>query len=146
MNLKLALLSASKPSVIDDLGNGHGTVLYNHHIKEVSVIESNDTEGGGSSVTVTTDDDKNATGKRWQYDSLRVEYPTTANHIFETLIGEVYPVDVQQKLYNDYQAAAFGLSDDDEAETKYKAFLKDRIALKSMVKADCESNNIPESI
>lgn len=97
-------------------------------------------------MTVTTDDDKNATGKRWQYDSLRVEYPTTANHIFETLIGEVYPVDVQQKLYNDYQAAAFGLSDDDEAETKYKAFLKDRIALKSMVKADCESNNIPESI
>ena len=58
----------------------------------------------------------------------------------------LWEVDVQQKLYNDYQAAAFGLSDDDEAETKYKAFLKDRIALKSMVKADCESNNIPESI
>ena len=144
MNLKLALLSVSKPSVIDDLNNGHGTVLYNHHIKEVSVIESTDTEGGSSTVTVTTDDDKNATGKRWQYDSLRVEYPTTANHIFETLISEVYPVDVQQKLYNDYQAAAFGLSD--EAETKYKAFLKDRIEMKKKVKADCESNNIPESI
>lgn len=58
-----------KPLVIDDLKNGQGTFHYNHNLKEVLVIED---ENGG--VTIT-EDEKKATGKRWQYDSLRVEFP-----------------------------------------------------------------------
>ena len=80
---------------------------------------------------------------------MRVEYPRTGNNILETLLTEKYPQDQQQKLVNDYQAAQLGILEDEEADNagaSYKAFLQDRKAIKAMVKADCVTYNIPDSI
>lgn len=132
-----------KPLVIDDLKNGQGTIHYNHNLKEVLVIEGED---GG--VTIT-EDKKKATGKRWQYDSLRVEFPRTRANIYATLLEARYPQDVQQKLLNDYQAAQMEILEDGEADAAiaaYKAFLNDRKAIKAMVTADCTEHNIPDDL
>lgn len=78
-----------------------------------------------------------------------MEYPKTANNITQTLLEAHYPQDVQQKLINDYQAAQMGILEDDEADAAiaaYRAFLSDRKAIKTMVKADCAANHIPDDL
>lgn len=141
--LTTGLLSKEKPIVIDDLKNGQGTILYNHNIHEVLLIE--DDNGG---ITITTNS-KKATGKMWMYDSLRVEYPKTRKNIYATLLEARYPQDVQQKLVNDYQAAQIGILEDEEAEeaeAAYTSFLRDRKAIKASVTEDCQENNIPDDL
>ena len=134
--LTIGLLTKEMPSVIDDLNNGQGTFLYNHNIKTVLV---NEDEHRGIEITT---DKKKATGTMLQYDSLRVEYPKTADNIFHTLLTAKYPVDTEIKLMNDYQSAELGLLPKD-AKLPYREFLKDRLEIRAMVEADCKQNNIP---
>lgn len=101
--LTTGLLAKTKPEVIDSLNNGQGTFLYNHNIKEVKVIA--DKEG---SIEITTDVER-ATGTMFQYDSVRVEYPKTADNIFSTLLTAKYPAKTESKLVNEYQSAMLGL-------------------------------------
>ena len=130
------LLAKTKPEVIDSLNNGQGTFLYNHNIKEVKVIA--DKEGG---IEITTDAER-ATGTMFQYDSVRVEYPKTADNIFSTLLTARYPAKTESKLVNEYQSAMLGLLAE-SAKSPYENFLKDRLAIREMVDADCETYNIP---
>lgn len=134
--LSKGLLAKENPVVIDDLNNGQGTFLYNHNIKEVSVVED---ENGGVSITLLEEE---ATGKMWQYDSVRVEYPKTADNIFSTLLTAKYPAKTESKLMNEYQSAVLGILSE-EAKIPYENFLRDRLAIRQMVDADCETNNIP---
>lgn len=134
--LTTKLLAKEKPAVIEDLNNGQGTFLYNHNIQEVLVVES---EMGG--VEITTDPDK-ATGTMYQYDSVRVEYPRTADHIFGTLLQAKYPTDRESKLVNEYQSAELGILSPDH-KVGYENFLRDRKAIREMVNADCNTLNIP---
>lgn len=101
--LSTGLLANERPNVIDPYNNGQGTVLYNHNITEVDVVVD---EMGG---VLITDDPKTATGKMYRYDSLRVEYPTTADNIFSTLLSAKYPANTESKLVNEYQSAMLGL-------------------------------------
>lgn len=87
-------------------------------------------------------DGEKPTGKMWQYDSLRVEYPKTADNIFGTLITAKYPAKTESKLVNEYQSAALGLMDE-SAKKPYEDFLKDRLAIRTMIDNDCETLNIP---
>lgn len=137
--LTTGLLSKEKPAVIDNLNNGQGTFLYNHNIKEVSVIESKD---GG---TVITTDTEKATGTMFQYDSVRVEYPKTADNIFSTLLTAKYSTKTENKLVNEYQSAVLGLLAPD-AKVPYENFLKDRLSIRSMIDTDCEALNIPADL
>ena len=144
LRLKTGLISIDKPQVIDDLRNGQSTFNYNHNIKEVEVEQN-----AGNTEAGEGEGSEPKKVKSWQYDSLRVEYPRTGNNILETLLTEKYPQNQQQKLVNDYQAAQLGILEDEEADNavaSYKAFLQDRKAIKSMVKADCVTYNIPDSI
>lgn len=133
------LLAEERPEVIENLHNGQGTVHYNHNIKEVLVKEN---EGGALEVVT---EEAEATGKRFQYDALRVEYPTTRNNILATLLNAKYDSNQESKLENDYNAAKEGILDE-SAKEPYLAFLRDRKALKEMVEADCEPLNIPNSL
>ena len=90
--LTTGLLAKTKPEVIDSLNNGQGTFLYNHNIKEVKVIA--DKEGG---IEITTDAER-ATGTMFQYDSVRVEYPKTADNIFSTLLTARYPAKTESNI------------------------------------------------
>lgn len=134
--LSIGLLTQTRPPVIDPYNNGQGTVLYNHNIVEVDVIKD---EMGG--VTIT-DNPETATGKMYQYDSLRVEYPTTADHIFSTLLSAKYPANTESKLVNEYQSAVLGLLPADYKKP-YEDFLRDRLAIREMVDSDCNALNIP---
>lgn len=134
--LSIGLLSETRPQVIDPYNNGQGTVLYNHNIVEVDVVK--DDMGG---VTIATDPET-ATGKMFQYDSLRVEYPTTADNIFSTLLSAKYPANTESKLVNEYQSAELGLLPK-EYKKPYEDFLRDRLAIRNMVDSDCTTLNIP---
>lgn len=134
--LTVGLLAKERPAVIDDLNNGHGAFLYNHNITTVLVKED---EYGGIEFPT---DKKESTGTMLQYDSLRVEYPKTADNIFHTLLAAKYPDDAEIKLLNDYQSAELGLLPKD-AKLPYEEFLKDRLAIRAMVEEDCKQNNIP---
>lgn len=136
--LTTGLLADSEPETIFDLKNGQSTFLYNHNVKEVPVIKD---ENG---VTVTTDE-KAATGTMFQYDSLRVEYPRTADNIFSTLITAKYPANRESKLVNEYQSAVLGLLDEN-AKLPYEDFLKDRLEIRKTVDADCKENKIPTDL
>jgi len=78
----------------------------------------------------------------WQDDSLRFEYPKTADNIFSTLLTARYPAKTESKLVNEYQSAALGLMDE-SAKKPYEDFLKDRLAIRAMIDNDCEALNIP---
>lgn len=134
--LTIGLLADEKPKVIYDLYNGQGTFLYNHNIKEVSVIKGDD-----GSVSIATEKEK-ATGKMYQYDSVRVEYPRTADNIFSTLLTAKYPAKTENKLLNEYQSAVLGLLDD-SFKKPYEDFLKERLAIRQMIDSDAETYNIP---
>lgn len=134
--LTVNLLAKEKPAVIENLNNGQGTFLYNHNIQEVMVVED---EMGG--VAITTDPDA-ATGTMYKYDSVRVEYPKTADNIFGTLLQAKYPSDRESKLLNEYQSAVLGILGAD-AKVGYENFLHDRVAIRNMVDADCSTLNIP---
>ncbi|MDH6308052.1 hypothetical protein M2451_002571 [Dysgonomonas sp. PFB1-18] len=134
--LTIGLLADEKPEVFFDLYNGQGTILYNHNIKEVLVIK--DEDGG----TVITTDSKKSNGKMFQYDSVRVDYPKTGDNIFSTLITAKYPPATESKLLNEYQSAVMGLLDKSRKKP-YENFLKDRLAIREQIEADCETSNIP---
>lgn len=134
--LSIGLLSDNSPEVIYDLNNGQGSFLYNHNIKEVSVIKD---ESGG--IAITSDTEK-ATGKMFQYDSVRCEYPKTADNIFATLLTAKYPAQRESKLVNEYQSAVLKLMDESYKQP-YMDFLADRLAVRNSVDADCVTNNIP---
>ena len=133
------LLAEERPEVIENLHNGQGTIHYNHNIKEVLVKE-----GEGGSLEIVSDQAE-ATGRRFQYDSLRVEYPTTRNNILATLLNAKYDANTENKLRNDYEAAKLGILDA-SLQQPYIDFLNDRKALKEQVEADCEPLNIPNSL
>ena len=134
--LNVGLLAESRPDVIFDYNNGQGSFLYNHNIVEVMVIKD-------ESVLVSeTDDESKSSGKMYKYDSVRCEYPRTANNIFATLLMSKYPSSIESKLINDYQAALLGFLDE-SYKAAYENFLKDRKAIKAMVDADCKTLNIP---
>jgi hypothetical protein len=137
--LSIGLLSENRPDSIFDYKNGQGSFLYNHNIKEVMVIKD---ENGNISVT---DDDSKKTGTMFQYDSVRCEYPRTADNIFLTLLTAKYSENKQTKLINEYQSAELGLMDSSYKDN-YEAFLKDRISIRDMVDADCKTLNIPDSL
>ncbi len=135
--LVTGLLAKEKPEVFKDLNNGQGTIHYNHNIVEVLVIVD---ENGNITIT---DDPEKATGKMWQYDSLRVEYPKTADNVFATLITAKYPANTESKLQNEYNSAVLGILPE-EAKAPYIAFLNDRLTLHQMVEDDFANINTAE--
>lgn len=137
--LTQGLLSTERPVAFYDLHNGQGTKLYNHNIQEVNVIED---ANGGVEVTI---DPEAATGTRFRYDSLRVEYPVCGDNIFRTLINAKYGTDKENKLRNEYESAELDLLDVSHKEP-YIAFLRDRLSIQTMIDQDCEANNVPLSI
>ncbi len=134
--LSVGIFSDKRPETFQDLKNGQGSFLYNHNIKEVLVIEDED-----GSFTITNKA-KQSTGKKFQYDSLRCEYPRTGDNVFATLLSETYPPQKESQLLNEYKSAEIGLLDESYKQP-YEDFLQHRIELRAMVEADCLTHKIP---
>lgn len=141
--LTTELLAKEKPTVIDDLNNGQGTFLYNHNIREVDLVVDGD--GGAPRVATTKKEKAAATEKGYLYDSVRVEYPKTADNIYSTLLSAKYPANTESKLQNEYNSAVLGLLEE-SAKEPYVAFLTDRLAIRKKVDEDCANLNIPTDL
>ncbi len=130
--LSLGLLTETeqKPAVFEDLHNGQQTKLYNHKIKKVWVKY-----GDQGEVLDIKDEETEGYEQRWQYDSLRVEYPVDADNTFKTLLNAKYGKDKEIQMQNEYQSAVLGILPDSYKEP-YEAFLTERFALKQMIEDD----------
>ena len=123
--LKQGVHTSSVQPTFDVIDRIKGTTLYNfnQHFSEVE-------QEGGEKVQEN------------EYNSLRVDYPINANHIFETLITELYPNNEEQKLLNDYNAALAKIEPEDKKQP-YLDFLEVRKQMRALVDSDCTINNIP---
>jgi len=125
----VGLLSIERPIVLFDLHNGQGTKLYRHNINEVDIVED---EHGGIHKAAPGEI---PTGRGFEYDELRVEYPANANEAFKTLINAKYGTDRESQLQNEYNSAVLGILDESYKEP-YVAFLNERISLRAMIDED----------
>ena len=131
--LSTGLLADARPDVIVKLNNGQGTFLFNCNMNQVEVEQDEMTTG------------KAGTKKMWQYDSLRVEWPMTADNIFSTMLTAKYPANKENKLVNEYQSAVLGLLPE-SSKQPYEDFLRDRLAIREMVDTECARLNIPNDL
>ena len=129
--LSIGLLTDTdnRPIVIYDLQNGQQTKLYNHNIKKVWVKYDN-----GTIVDIKSEETEGYE-LRWQYDSLRVDYPVNADNTYKTLLNAKYGKDKENQLHNEYTSAMLGILPE-EYKAKYLAFLQDRIDIRTMIDND----------
>ncbi len=135
INLHEGLMSDTMPEKIVDLNDGQGGFVYNFDIREVSeevTVDPAEEEEEAHTATVT----------KYRHSSLVMTAPKTQNHILETLLSERIPINREQKLLNDYNAAMEGILPE-SAKNGYLEFLVEKKAIKEMVEADCAEYGIP---
>lgn len=114
-----------KPAVIEAVGNGG--YFYRWDVKEVAM----DTEEGQR--------------PQWECQEVVVYAPLTSNKIVKAVIAEIWGLDVENKMLNEFNAAQLGIYDDATAQAKiikYKTFLSERAAIKEQVDNDCKAYGI----
>ncbi len=123
--LNRRLFLTERPATFARQNDGQETVLYNFNIESGEQNTGEEAKQG------------------YYYDSLRIGYPLTRNNVFATMLSELYPLQIEMKLQNDYNTAMTGLAGD-ENKLPYLDYLYNRQQLKAMIDLDCEANNIPE--
>lgn len=135
IKLHEGLVSDTMPEKIIDLNDGKGGFVYNYGIQEVTeevTVEPAEEEEEPHTATVT----------KYRHNSVVMKAPKTQNHIIETLLTVKYPVNREQKLLNDYNAAREKILPT-SAKDGYLDFLAEKKAIKEMVEADCAEYGIP---
>lgn len=135
IKLHEGLVSDTMPEKIIDLNDGKGGFVYNYGIQEVTeevTVEPAEEEEEPHTATVT----------KYRHNSVVMTAPKTQNHIIETLLTVKYPVNREQKLLNDYNAAKEKILPT-SAKGGYLDFLAEKKAIKEMVEADCAEYGIP---
>lgn len=133
--LSVGLTSQQRPDVIFNLNNGQGSFLFNHNIREVNKSDLGE-------MSQDSDDYNLESSTVFLYDSLRCEYPKTADNIFSTLLEAKYPQKIESKMWNEFKSAELGLLDESFKEP-YIDFLRDRLAIRKMVNDECLNLKIP---
>lgn len=111
--------SFEQPEIIEPVGNG--SYRYRFNIAEI----------------IPEDSERRP---YWEYDEIIVWQPFTANDITKAVIEYLWPASYEQKLLNEYHAAALlGVYDADKAAKKieeYESFLVQREKVKEKVDKD----------
>lgn len=120
------------PSKFEAAGNG--SYIYRWDVKEEKVERHEASEGGEESEKV-------------QYSCYEVVVwaPVSSNKILQAVLEAKFPDNREQKYINEYNAAILGVYTDEKAKEKvetYKAFLRERDAIKNQVDSDCAELNI----
>lgn len=113
-----------KPAVIEAVGNGGW--YYRWYIQEIEVGEEEPR-------------------KQWQCEQVVVYAPLDSNKIVKAVIEEVWGLDVENKMLNEFNGAQLGIYDEATNESKiakYKQFLQERNELKAQVDKDCKEAGI----
>ena len=114
-----------KPAVIEAVGNGGW--YYRWNIKEVAM---------------NTEEEMRT---QWQCEQVIVYAPLTSNKIVRAVIAEVWGLDIENKMLNEFNGAQLGIYDEATTADKiaeYKQFLAERNALKAQVDIDCKEAGI----
>ena len=115
----------ARPAVIEAVGDGGW--YYRWNIKEVQ-FEIED-----------------ALRTQWECEQVIVYAPLTSNKIVRAVIAEVWGLDIENKMLNEFNGAQLGIYDEAtkaDKIAKYKAFLSERNALKTQVDSDCAEAGI----
>lgn len=107
----------NEPSKLEAVGNG--SYLYRWNIEQIEIEET----------------------LQWSCDEVTVWSPLTSNKITQAVISEIYDINQEQKLLNEYNSAKLGLYDTNKANEKtasYLDFLNQRNILKTQIDNDCE--------
>jgi hypothetical protein len=102
--------------------NGNGSITYRWDIKEVTI----DRQMGETETTET----------KWQCNEVIVWGTITRVKVVTKVIEELWGIDVEAKLLNDYNAAVLDILPL-EYKIRYTEFLNARKAIKVQVNADC---------
>ena len=114
-----------RPAVIEAVGDGGW--YYRWAIKEVH-FKSED-----------------APRTQWECEQVIVYAPLTSKKIVKAVIAEVWGLDVENKMLNEFNGAQLGIYDETtkaDKIAKYKAFLSERNSLKAKVDSDCAEAGI----
>ena len=82
---------------------------------------------------------------QWSATVIPAFEPLSQNKFIESAMSLLYGNDYEDKLINEYNAAALGIYDADTSSAmveRYKAFLADRKAMKQEIERICIENNI----
>lgn len=118
--------SNDRPSTFVDLLDGH--THYNHN-----VVEENrpaDINGGES------------TGKQFVYETTDVVGELTYDNIVAATIADKYTITEELALTGKYNDVMLEISNDEGDVEAYKNYRLDVLAIKAMVRADCQQNGI----
>jgi hypothetical protein len=107
--------STTQPPILLDLGDG--SYHYNYNIEEVP---------GETELDPVS----------YQCDTATVWGKPTKQSIVRAIIRANYDGSEEFEIINDYHAHVLGVSENEEAVTKYEAFLQWKEEIKSMVEAD----------
>ena len=120
----------NQPKKLEAVGNGSFRYRYNIREEEKPVQASENSETAQEAQAQP----------QWVCEEVTVWAPLSANKITEKVLTERWDGNYEQKLVNEYNSAQMGLLSEEEAAARieaYRAFLTERIALKSQVDADC---------
>ena len=120
----------NRPSILEKVGDG--SYRYRWNITEVEM--PND---------MMEDNEKTRT--QWSCEEVIIFAPLSPNKITEKVIAELWDSNYEQKLLNEYNASTLGMYDEETATNKinkYKAFLRQREAIKQQIDEDCKTLNI----
>ena len=82
---------------------------------------------------------------QWSATVIPAYEPLSQNKFIEAAMGLIYGNDYEDKLINEYNAAAIGLYDAETSAAmveRYKAFLANRKTMKAEIERICIANNI----
>jgi hypothetical protein len=102
--------------------NGNGSITYRWDIAEAQIIRQM-----GQEETEET---------KWQCNEVIVWKTVTRAKITTRVIEEIWGIDVEAKLLNDYNASVLGVLPI-EYQSKYLAFINERKTIKDQINADC---------
>ncbi len=102
--------------------NGNGSSTYRWGVVAVQVTH----RMGETEITET----------KWQCEEVTLWATITRAKIVNKVIEEIWGIDVEAKLLNDYNASLLGILPV-EYQTKYSAFLADRKTIKDQINEDC---------
>jgi len=117
----------AQPLIYQPVGNGSYMYRWNIHAIESPIMDTEET------VTM------------WECQEVTVWPTVTKDKLTEKVVTELWPVNYEQKLINDYNAAQAGIVTGETAElyiTRYIDMLEQRKAIKEQIAVDCETLGI----
>ena len=122
-----------RPPILQNLGNG--SLYYNYNIMEVELP--------AETIKETEGETEEAEGKEtpavrtgYDYETVEVWGNPDYDKCVKAVLRSRRDETEEFSLINKYNASVFGIAKDEAAETEYKAYLQEVVAVKAMVRSD----------